>query len=477
MAGKLTPPDYGYPDDGGERPPFVLIDPKAYFADRRNCTTAVCEMEGLNLKGQLQVTFCAVAPPLVSYFCVHATHMDHTEFAVSPYIMATENDGGLVLLCVVPGAHSCMAQLPGFRQYFVYDAFTRKIHHLPHPGSQHVFNPLSLTIMRRCNKGPKGKGTRTRTGNHSNLTLHPQHLTLRPHVHEEPGHHYCGSCSFVVAAQAHIFLGVPSPQLCIYQSDTGTWTKKPVVLGSCPEDHFTSKKLTIGGPEGTVAWVDLWDDIILCDVLAKRPKLTYLKLPPPIMPGPHVGYGEPRAVRDVALVDNSIKYVEMFVHPDSSSSDSQHHRWEVAAWSLGNTTHPSPKDWRLVYKLDSAHIKVDGCGATAAHPTLSTLHVGLPTLSLQNDPIVYFLAKIDYTTMRHTAWVLAVDMETKTVKNVAEFPAKRTFGLTRGYVATRISAYLQPAPGTKRMGVPMLKCPRKKHMKDVEDPEDAADAW
>ena len=68
MAGKPTPPDYGCPDDGGERPPFVLIDPKAYFADRKNATTAVIDMEAgaPNLRGRLQVTFCAVAPPLVS---------------------------------------------------------------------------------------------------------------------------------------------------------------------------------------------------------------------------------------------------------------------------------------------------------------------------------------------------------------------------------------------------------------------------
>ena len=97
-----APPAYGYPDDdgGGERPPFVLIDPRAYFADRKNATTAVIDMEAgaPNLRGRLQVTFCAVAPPLVSYFCVHATHMDHTEFLVAPSILATETDGGLALL-------------------------------------------------------------------------------------------------------------------------------------------------------------------------------------------------------------------------------------------------------------------------------------------------------------------------------------------------------------------------------------------
>ena len=74
-----------------------------------------------------------------------------------------------------------------------------------------------------------------------------------------------------------------------------------------------------------------------------------------------------------------------------------------------------------------------------AEPTLSTLHVGLPNLSLQDDAIVYFLAKIDYRDSRHTAWVLALDMMNMTVKEVEPFSARRTLGLARGYDARRIS--------------------------------------
>ena len=59
--------------------------------------------------------------------------MDHTEFAVSPFIVATETDGGLVLLCVVPGKRPTDAQLLRNRQYFVYDACYCQLYHLPHP--------------------------------------------------------------------------------------------------------------------------------------------------------------------------------------------------------------------------------------------------------------------------------------------------------------------------------------------------------
>ena len=86
-----------------------------------------------------------------------------------------------------------------------------------------------------------------------------------------------------------------------------------------------------------------------------------------------------------------------------------------------------------------------GIKRVAADQTLSTLHVGLPSISLHDDDMVYFFAKIDYRDSRHTAWVLALDMRNMTVKEVVSFNAKRTLGLARGYDASRISAYLKPA--------------------------------
>ena len=300
--------------------------------------------------------------------------------------------------------------------------------------------------MREPNKG-------TGTGN------------LRPHGQAEFGH-------FVVAAQAHLFWGKKSPQLCIYHSATKTWSKKPVVIDSSPQKHSTTKTFTIGGPKGTVAWVDLWRNIIFCDVLAGRPTLSCLNLPPPLRPRPNVGAGNPRSHRNIAVLGNTIKYVEMLPHPDRSSSTPPSHRWEVAAWSIQKANRSWPEDWHTEGNLDSTHIKVDSGTTAATLPTLSTLHVGLPTLSLQNDAIFHFLAKIDYRQSEHTAWVLAVDMQTKTITQAAEFRAERTLGLAWGFDASSISAYLQTAPGTqqipKRPGVPLLKSPSKKHTGDVD---------
>ncbi|KAF7047101.1 hypothetical protein CFC21_056067 [Triticum aestivum] len=425
-----APPAYGYPDDdgGGERPPFVLIDPRAYFADRKNATTAVIDMEAgaPNLRGRLQVTFCAVAPPLVSYFCVHASHMDRTEFPVAPSILATETDGGLALLRVAtvdpvfPPDHV----RPQNCQYFVYDALARKLHQLPQPGFQHRLSEPSLAIMRKPNKSSQNTS---------------KHVSLRPHVHGEAEAE--AEADFVVAAQSYIFWGKESPHICIYDSAIKTWSNKPVVMGSSyPERHLPSKTLTIGGSNGTVAWVDLWYNIVLCDVLAKCPKLRYLKLPTE----PCDGGINPRSLRDIAVFGNTIKYVAILHHPDTS-------RWVATAWSIKKGRRSWPKEWHMECQLDSTHIKVDAAGRVATFPTLSSLFVGLPTLSLQNDAIVYFLAKIDFSPRQRTAWVLAVDMKNETAEQVVEFPAERTYCVAKGYDASRISAYLQPAPGTQQM--------------------------
>ena len=350
----------------------------------------------------------------------------YPEFAVSPFIVATETDGGLVLLCVGPGKRPTDAQLLRNRQYFVYDALARKLHQLPQPGFQHRLSEPSLAIMRKPNKSSQTTS---------------KHVSLRPHVHGEAE----AEADFVVAAKSYIFWGKESPHLCIYDSAIKTWSNKPVVMGSSyPEIHLPSKTLTIGGSNGTVAWVDLWYNIVLCDVLAKCPKLRYLKLPTE----PCDGGINPRSLRDIAVFGNTIKYVAMLLQPgNTSSSKVPSCRWTTTAWSIKKGRRSWPKEWHMECQLDSTHIKVDSGTTAATLPTLSTLHVGLPTLSLQNDAIFHFLAKIDYRQSEHTTWVLAVDMQTKTITQAAEFRAERTLGLAWGFDASSISAYLQTAPG------------------------------
>ena len=45
--------------------------------------------------------------------------------------------------------------------------------------------------------------------------------------------------------------------------------------------HVTDKVIILGGPKGTVGWVDLWRGIIVCDVLEESPKLLDMPFPLP----------------------------------------------------------------------------------------------------------------------------------------------------------------------------------------------------
>jgi hypothetical protein len=424
----LNPPAHVCSDDV-VRPPFVLVEDFAYFADRDNTTTATCKMSGG--RGDFKVTLYTAPPPLVSYLCVHATAFHHTEFAIEPQIMTTEPNSGLLLLRVVIGDHHSDVMNTRKREYFVYDfrSGTPSLTHLPHSGNL-GFNETSLAIVRKCNKRSDN--------NHDGI--------LRPHgdgsTHSEEDDHNCSNCDYVVAAQCHGFGYGKHSAICLYHSDTGTWSKEPVVAKRYL-DHATCKTITIGGDKGTVAWVDLSRSIVYCDVLDKRPKVRYVRLP---RQGEQLDYGDPRTVRDVALVGGRIRYVDLKPR-FQPGFECIYHGWEARIWSI-NTSSSSAKDWNADYQLDSSHIPESSLpklnvSADAARPTLSSLQIGLPNLSLQDDGIVYFLAKIDHRDKDHIAWVLAVDMRNKTIQEVAEFSATRTVGLAKAYSASSISKYLQ----------------------------------
>ncbi|CAM0946040.1 unnamed protein product [Alopecurus aequalis] len=186
-------------------------------------------------------------------------------------------------------------------------------------------------------------------------------------------------------------------------------------------------------------------------------------------------YGHPRSVRDVALVGGLIRFVELKprVQPDSvGNSQCTYHGWGATMWSI-KTSSSSSKDWNTDYQLDSTQIPESllpklHVSADTVQPTLSSLQIGLPNLSLQDDGVVYFLTKIDHRDKDHAAWVLTVDMKNKTIHKVGEFGATRTVGLAKAYNATRISKYLRVAAGTKqnpkRAGIPLLRSNSKKHL-------------
>ncbi|VAH85561.1 unnamed protein product [Triticum turgidum subsp. durum] len=331
-----------------------------------------------------------------------AYHGDCEEDAAkkpSGVVVATETDGGLVLLSVVVRGRSSYDWLRDKPHYFVYNASVPELKHIKQPGDEHPVNEHSFAIVRK----------------------------------PEP------DCTYLLAAQADQFVYGNPCHLCLYHPGTDSWSKLLVNVDSVPYVLTTYKAIAIGGDSGLVAWVDLSHMITSCNVLDESPKLRFLRLPTE----PQYGSGTP-AVRDVSFLNGHIRFVEL-QHRD--------YGWKATIWSI-KTGVFSKKAWRIHRELDSSDIpesslpklKVLREGVTA-QPTLSTLDIGLPKRSLQDDCILYLLAKIDYRDRDHTAWVLAVDMKNKAVQRVAEFSPKRSIALSTGYDSSRVSKHFKVGPG------------------------------
>ncbi|CAM0877004.1 unnamed protein product [Alopecurus aequalis] len=400
LPASLCPPAHGHEDPW--RGP-VLLDLEAYFSsERRNATTASCEMRGG--KGTIHVTFCIAAPPLVSYFCLHYTDgLKLSHFEEEPEIVASE--GGLALLCVHldPGDSDCSDD--EITQYFIYRAGAiPSLTQLPDPRPHHL-SKHDITILRHCPNRRRGRGHRAASD-----------------------HHDCGHCKYTIASLRRTTH--QTYKLTLLHSDTMKWSCEIILTDKDFHHSSTTNMITIGGKRGTVGWVDLWRGILFCDVLAAegRRALRYVPLPPSLVENPrvrlsrvekeHFRTGTPRVSRDIAVVNGFIRCVDL---------QGPRRAWVV---HLRRRIH---RRWMV--------------DAGTAQPTLRTLHVGQPTLSLDDDGIVYFLAKIDHRDDDRNGWVLAVDTAKKTIHGVAEFGCERTLGLGLVYVTSRISEYFQATLG------------------------------
>ncbi|KAI4971143.1 hypothetical protein ZWY2020_002057 [Hordeum vulgare] len=363
MDAPLLPPAYA----DGEQTEFVLIKKFGYLVDRQDATTATCVLHGPDLKGSIKVTFCAACPPRVSYFCVHATEYEHADFDLHPTILATE--APLVLLSAM----------------------------LPVDPTSSIPRRKSISSTRLPPRTPRGRGR--------------------------------GSPRSGVRRTQH--------ELCLYHSDKEAWSIKAAkAWGDAPYNHHcTDKAITIGGDNGVVALVNLGRDILFCDVLAENPKLCPIDLPPLFPESEGVGTGDPRCSRDVTVVDGFIHYTHLQVRivPGSFKDGTvTFDGWKTTKCSMKIDTRslplPEASSQHTGLELDSSQISKSVPNLPLNEGTIAfeRLHIGLPTLSLslQEDDIVYFLAKIDYRDMEHTTYVLAVDLRNKMIKSIAEFGAK-----------------------------------------------------
>ncbi|CAL5044058.1 unnamed protein product [Urochloa decumbens] len=420
-SNSLHPPALSAADDaaaaGEEKLPYILLELEAYVADRVNATTASCTTcDGK----RVQVTLCPRRPPRVSYLCVHSP--DAAEINMEPNVLAT--DGNLVLLRLTVGA---IGRRIDNTDYYIYRAAAGSAEGpslilLPRLSTGDFFNSWNIGILRYC-----------------------------------PG----------ADDEAYVLAGLSQRRrwwrqdgeldLSLYDSEQGLWKTVEASLKNKElkqhggEDfcHENRKVIAVGGDAGTVAFVDLWRGIIFCDVLPAvkeddvTPTLRYVKLPRTLRRRnrDRERDGDPRLYRDIAVVGDRIRYVEMQAHYTESTffcNKFVADGWMAITWSMPACVDSSPPEgWQLHSKvMNSRSLKVDQ-GNTSAPDKFCQ-----PVLSLGDGVnVIYFTTK--WSCRDADGWVVSVDLEKKELLDEASlFVSQRNVGINLAYIHSRISSYL-----------------------------------
>jgi hypothetical protein len=443
----LLPPLHA--DDGGARSGggggCVLLDLKAYIADFTNETTA---KDFTSAGHEMQATLRVACPPRVSHLCIHCPTLKPADFGTEPVILAA-CDGFLLFRAAICNSYHC--DEPTLQDYFVYRAPLSRMHgrpsltRLPRPDLSSCFVRCNVGLL-RYDGGDSGSNNDDDGGS----------LALRSHY--IPQHHY-------VVAGLRASQGGRGDftryDLHRFDSRDGKWTTEVLQLGPMAPSpgltffyHMTHKVVTLGG--GVMGWVDLCRGILLCDVLADRPQLYYTPLPEP---GKHELLSEASAnvFRDIAVVQGGhIRCVEhqTQVRPGSHSNGTYiSDNWTLTTWSWKVTnpscsTLPLEGRWERDCKIDASHISGSLpklLGQAASLPPLQQLHTGHPTLSLDDDDVVYVVAKVDHRDDK--AFVLAVNMWNGALQAADYFGAERMIGISFTYTQYRPSDYAEITTG------------------------------
>ncbi|KAM0929809.1 hypothetical protein ACQ4PT_001412 [Festuca glaucescens] len=265
----------------------------------------------------IRVSLSVARPPLVSYVLAWPADADFTE---DPFISSTH--GGLILLSMPMGPKRSQ-----FSQYYVYQ-----------PGCRHgsAGAPWLELVPPLMDTGLLGE---------------PCAVGLLSHDGAESGGYYVA----VLTSQ-----GGGKFELCLFCSETGTWTIKNPLLILEEEDEaaefMPNKVVTVGG--GVLAFIDLSRGILIGDVLEDSPEFHYIPLPSIDFYTKRTSY--PLQPRDVSIDMSGddtlrIKFVEVLCTFSLGA-------WAANTW-ITTTTATSPwfqlEDWDTDSMLEARQISVD----------------------------------------------------------------------------------------------------------------------
>lgn len=250
--------------------------------------------------------------------------------------------------------------------------------------------------------------------------------------------------------------------------------------------HLTDKVIILGGPKGTVGWVDLWRGIILCDVLEKSPKLRDLPFPLPAKGNwkRFLNYCADYC-HDVTVSQHRdcIKYVEMEIVPPrmmtigavkprtfeewlrlrECPSEWKRKRvpcnWKATVWSMlipvttwedwhcdctADMTNlhvdMTPEDYELLHKLSGGHKEAPEATTLSS---LGSLHMAYPTMSMDGDVVYLLTEPTKLGKDDKTKLVTAVDVKRNTLCGLAKLDSKNIKCYLRCCLATEISKHIK----------------------------------
>ncbi|CAN6330916.1 unnamed protein product [Urochloa humidicola] len=449
VASSWIPPPLAECD--GDAPASVLLDMRCYIADLPNATTAT----GITGGGlPIQVTFRAARPPALSHLCVHCPGADFP--ASAPRVIASHAD--LLLLRVPIHADSLSCVRAMFWEYFVYRPHPPRLDLIPNPYPKRINDCDAAIISLDAAAG----------GGYVIAAL--RNRIPRPDPSGRRGAYITTEFDLHLYRSSSSGDGWVTTRLSVEDPVRDTLVPLPRAVADLLPYHETGKAITVGGERGTVAWVDLWRGIILCDVLDESPALRDVPLPVPARG--HwdrlVQECDPSYVRDVTISrhKNSIKYIEMELNPPKEpeittreyyldwarknrrNSVVRGDGWKVTTWTMPISA-ASFEDWRREHDVHVNDLTVDASKpwlfkalsnwqGTDTKAILRRLSVVYPTISMAEDDDVYLLSNVDELDV-----VIAVDVKKKALRGVAELDTQKNFYLMPSYCSSEISSYVK----------------------------------
>jgi hypothetical protein len=190
-----------------------------------------------------------------------------------------------------------------------------------------------------------------------------------------------------------------------------------------------------------MGFVDLWHDLLLCDVLHDEPKLRGVPMPLPYglvscNRGRGTKLGCPVPFRGIAFVNGSgLRLVHLepktSLVPGTVEAESinfQMHEWTIVTYTNSAMT-SSWKDWRTESRIKAKDITMDphvksqllqsGLLDTTSGQAFHNLLVSHPTPDISHEGVVYLTARKKYG--HPEVWVIAVDTRKKALLGVVQF--------------------------------------------------------